>query len=65
MESLKEKEVAIHYRFHRDGDRRQGSVEVLQDGETAGLGPFDNVVLAGGMRPVNGLAASWTAWWGA
>ena len=32
-------------------------MEILQGGEKKTLGSFDNVVLAGGMKPVNNLVA--------
>jgi 2,4-dienoyl-CoA reductase-like NADH-dependent reductase (Old Yellow Enzyme family)/thioredoxin reductase len=57
FESLKEKEVSIHCELTVTGVTEEGCIETLQDGERQVLGPFDNVVLAGGMRPVNRLVA--------
>jgi len=57
FESLREKEVGIHYELTVTGVTEEGSIEALQDGEKRVLGPFDYVVLAGGMRPVNHLMA--------
>ena len=57
FESLKEKEVSISCDSTVTGVKEDGSIEVVQDGEKKVLGPFDNVVLAGGMRPVNDLVA--------
>ena len=57
FESLKEKEVAIHCEATVTGVNEDGTIEALQDGEKKVLGPFDSVVLAGGMRPVNNLVA--------
>ena len=34
--------------------REDGSVDIVQDGEQKTLGAVDSVVLASGMRPVNG-----------
>ena len=55
FESLKEKEVSISCDSTVIGVQEDGSIEVVQDGGHTILGPFDSVVLAGGMRPVNGL----------
>jgi NADPH-dependent 2,4-dienoyl-CoA reductase/sulfur reductase-like enzyme len=57
FESLKEKEVPISCDSAVTGIREDGWIEVVQDGAQKIVGPFDNVVLAGGMRPVNHLMA--------
>jgi len=57
FESLKEKEVSIYCDSTVTGIQEDGSVKVVQDGAQKILGPFDSVVLAGGMRPVNNLVA--------
>ncbi len=55
MESLEERQVPIYTDSMVMAIDVQGFVEVSRDGEISRLGPFDNVILAGGMRPVNGL----------
>lgn len=57
FQSLKEKEVAIYCNSTVTGIKEDGSIEIVQGGEQKTLGAFDSVVLAGGMRPVNALAA--------
>ena len=56
MESLEERKVSIHTDSKVMAIDADGCVQVSRDGEVIRLGPFDNVILAGGMRPVNGLA---------
>ncbi len=55
MESLEERKVPIYTDSRVMAIDVQGFVDISRDGEISRLGPFDNVVLAGGMRPVNGL----------
>ncbi len=57
FQSLKENEVSIYCDSTVTGIGEDGSVEIVQDGQKKTLGGFDNVVLAGGMKPVNGLVA--------
>jgi 2,4-dienoyl-CoA reductase-like NADH-dependent reductase (Old Yellow Enzyme family)/thioredoxin reductase len=56
FQSLKENEVPIYCNSTVTGIEEDGSVEIVQDGQKKTLGGFDNVVLAGGMQPANGLA---------
>ncbi len=56
MESLEERKVSIYTDSKVMAIDADGRVKVSRDGDVIQLGPFDNVVLAGGMRPVNGLA---------
>ncbi len=55
FESLEARKVDIYCDTTVTAVREDGSIEVVQGGAQKILGPFDNVVLAGGMRPVNGL----------
>jgi len=57
FQSLKENGVPIHCDSTVIGIRDDGSIEVVHDGEQRVLGPFDGVILAGGMRPLNDLVA--------
>jgi len=57
FESLKERDVEIHCEYTVTGVTTDRQIEALQDGEKRVLGPFESIVLAGGMRPVNGLVA--------
>ena len=57
FQSLKENEVDIHCNSTVAEIREGGSVEIVTDGKRETLGPFDHVVLAGGMQPLNGLVA--------
>jgi 2,4-dienoyl-CoA reductase-like NADH-dependent reductase (Old Yellow Enzyme family)/thioredoxin reductase len=57
FQSLKENEVPIYCNSTVTGIMEDGSVEIVQDGQNKTLGGFDSVVLAGGMKPVNGLVA--------
>jgi len=57
FQSLKENEVPIYCNSTVTGIREDGSVEIVQGGEQKALGPFETVVLAGGMQPVNNLVA--------
>jgi 2,4-dienoyl-CoA reductase-like NADH-dependent reductase (Old Yellow Enzyme family)/thioredoxin reductase len=57
FESLEERGVGLYCDTTVTAVREDGSIEALQDGEPKILGPFDKVVLAGGMRPVNDLMA--------
>ncbi len=57
FKSLKDKEVPIYCNSTVTGITADGLVEIVQGGEKKTLGSFDNVVLAGGMKPVNNLVA--------
>ncbi|MCL4371246.1 MAG: FAD-dependent oxidoreductase [Chloroflexi bacterium] len=55
LQSLRDKGVDIHCNSTVTGIRKDGSIEIIQDGERRILGPFDNVILAGGMQPIHDL----------
>jgi NADPH-dependent 2,4-dienoyl-CoA reductase/sulfur reductase-like enzyme len=57
FQSLKENEVPVFCDSTVTAVREDGSIESVQDGEQKVLGPFESIVLAGGMRSVNGLVA--------
>jgi 2,4-dienoyl-CoA reductase-like NADH-dependent reductase (Old Yellow Enzyme family)/thioredoxin reductase len=57
FKSLKDREVPIYCNSTVTAIAEDGSVEITQGGERKTLGVFDNVVLAGGMSPVNNLVA--------
>ncbi len=57
FESLKERGVEVHCEYAVTAVNADRTIEALENGERMVLGPFDNIVVAAGMRPVDGLMA--------